>query len=180
MFVVLDVIGEFMTLIRTVFTIALLTASTSFAAPRAAVISSDELVKLVLQRPVVLEGINSKGSLGADDFALRTAKGHVVRANLRANSSIASGIPSGGASSNPEAFHVNMNLSTAAGSTQTLQLRFSGRTKESPAHTRILTYETPVVSPYAGRGKLVAVVGQTMSNDQVWTTKSTYVRFLSK
>ncbi len=139
-------------------------------------LSNEELVKTVLSRPVVLEGVNSKGALGADAFALRLPKNKIVRANLRANGAN----PSGGASTNPEAYHVLMNLSTAQGTTQTMKLQFSGRTKESGAHTRILNYEAPLKSAYAGHGRLVAVVGQTKSADGVWMTKSTYVRFLSK
>jgi hypothetical protein len=169
--------GDFMKHSRfAILALATMTTSVSFAAPSAKMISSDEIIKTVLQRHVVLQGVNSKGSLGADAFLLKTASGQVIRANLRANASL----PPGGASSNPEAFHVNMNMTTPAGTSQTMQLRFSGQTKESGAHTRILTYEAPMKSAYAGSGKLVAVVGQTLSPDHTWTTKSTYVRFLSK
>ena len=161
---------------------ALLTVSISsslaHAAPSVRIPSTDEIVKTVLSRPVVLQGMNSKGSLGADTFALNIANGQVMRANLRSNSASPSNSAAGDTSMKPEAFHVSMNLTTPAGATQTIRLRFSGRTKESPAHTRILTYEAPLRSAYAGSGKLVAIVGQTRSPERTWTTNSTYVRFL--
>jgi hypothetical protein len=151
-------------------------ATTANAAPEA--LSQEEIVKTVLARPVVLEGVNAKGALGADSFALRMSGNKVMRANLRANANSVN--PSGGASTNPEAYHVLMNLSTSSGTTKTMLLKFSGRTKESGAHTRVLNYEAPFKSAYAGQGRLAAVVGQTRSADGVWITKSTYVRFLSK
>ena len=160
------------------FVTAAMTSTSAFAAPQkaAAKLSNEEMVKTVLSRPVVLQGTNAKGSLGSDAFALQMSGGKIIRANLRANGAN----PAGGASTNPEAYHMLMNLSSSAGATQTLLLKFSGRTKESGAHTRIVNYEAPLKSTYAGQGRLVAVVGQTKSSDGVWTTKSTYVRFLSK
>ena len=163
---------------KTLFALVFAFSVSALAAPKPAAVSHEELVKTVLHRHVYLQGVNAKGALGADMFALQMGQTKVI-AGLRLND--AAKVPSNGASSNPEMFHVNIAMTNSNGSTQTLSLKQVGKPRESVrANTRIVRYAAPLETKAAGRGQLVAIVGQSLTTDHVWTTKSAMVVFESK
>jgi hypothetical protein len=146
----------------------------------------DQVVPSVVEKPRVLIGTtNAERALGSTTFSLpvrRQNQRAELRASLRPNKNGLQ-IPMG-VSSNPEAFHLDVNYVTAAPASLTSSIRLNYRNSHSTPDsvaTRILTYDAPVTSSSLGNGRLVATVQQRADRDQgVWKTTATFIRFMPK
>lgn len=155
--------------------------NTVAAAPASATASAaNQIVMSAVERPRVLVGTsNAERALGSTVFSLQMPRRKAeLRASLRVNKQ--GPALEYGVSSNPEAYHMDVNYVAGSSLGAAVRLDYRGASKPSPKGTRILTYDAPVRSSI-GAGRLVAVVQQVAIPEQrVWKTTATFVRFESK